>query len=157
MKLLRLRAVPGHHAFAKATTSRCSSSFDELLAQSDFLTLHLPVTKESKHLINKQSLAKMKPSAYLINTARGLIVNEADLIDAAKAKKLAGAGLDVFEDEPPADSPLFHMDNVVVTPHAAGVDLQSRDEHAALVGSRRRSVSPGDGAIGRRRRWSIPR
>jgi phosphoglycerate dehydrogenase-like enzyme len=73
----------------------------------------------------------MKPTAFLINTARGVLVNEADLIEALTQKKLAGAGLDVFEEEPIGESPLLTMPNVVVTPHAAGVDLQSRDDMAA--------------------------
>jgi phosphoglycerate dehydrogenase-like enzyme len=118
--------------------------FEELLAQSDFLTLHLPATKDSKYLINKSTLARMKPGAYLINTARGLIVNEADLIEALKAKKIAGAGIDVFEEEPPADCALFHMDNVVVTPHAAGVDLQSRDDMALSAAQAIVSLSRGE-------------
>src|SRR5262249_30874264 len=102
----------------------------ELLAEADYLTLHLPATAESTHLINKKSLALMKSTAFLINTARGALVNEADLLDALKNKRLAGAGLDVFEQEPPGRNPLFELDNVVLTPHAAGTDLQSRDDMA---------------------------
>jgi phosphoglycerate dehydrogenase-like enzyme len=119
-------------------------SFDELLTSSDFLSLHLPATKESFHLINRQTLAKMKPTAYLINTARGSLVYEADLIVALQNKKLAGAGLDVFEEEPPRESPLFRMDNVVVTPHAAGVDLQSRDDMALSAAEAIVSLSRGE-------------
>jgi phosphoglycerate dehydrogenase-like enzyme len=105
--------------------------FDRLLAESDVLTLHVPLTPESRHLINRRTLALMKPTAYLINTARGGLVCEADLLEALTAGRLAGAGLDVFEQEPPAaDNPLFALDNVVLTPHAAGVDLQSRDDMA---------------------------
>jgi phosphoglycerate dehydrogenase-like enzyme len=104
--------------------------FERLLAESDFLSLHLPLTAESKHLINKDTLARMKPTAFLINTARGGLVREADLFEALRAGRLAGAGLDVFEEEPPGASPLFGLDNVVVTPHAAGVDVQSRDDMA---------------------------
>jgi phosphoglycerate dehydrogenase-like enzyme len=103
---------------------------ERLLAESDFLSIHSPLTPESRHLINKKTLALMKPTAYLINTARGGLVCETDLIEALHQKKLAGAGLDVFEREPPSDSALFHMDNVLVTPHAAGVDFQSRDDMA---------------------------
>jgi phosphoglycerate dehydrogenase-like enzyme len=66
----------------------------------------------------------------LINTARGALVNEADLVEALKNKQIAGAGIDVFEHEPPGDHGLFHLENVVVTPHGAGVDLQSRDDMA---------------------------
>jgi D-3-phosphoglycerate dehydrogenase len=102
--------------------------FERLLAESDFLTLHLPMTSESKHLINRRTLALMKPTAFLINTARGGLVSEADLLEALRTKKIAGAGLDVFEEEPPGKIPLFELDNVLLTPHAAGGDLQSRDD-----------------------------
>jgi phosphoglycerate dehydrogenase-like enzyme len=105
--------------------------FDRLLAESDVLTLHVPLTPGSRDLINRRTLGRMKPTAYLINTARGGLVCEADLLEALKAGRLAGAGLDVFEQEPPAaDNPLFALDNVVLTPHAAGVDFQSRDDMA---------------------------
>jgi D-3-phosphoglycerate dehydrogenase len=103
---------------------------EKLFAASDYLTLHVPLTPESKYVVNKKTLALMKPTAFLVNTARGGLVCEADLIEALKGKQIAGAALDVFEDEPPPASPLFEMDNVVVTPHAAGVDSQSRDDMA---------------------------
>jgi D-3-phosphoglycerate dehydrogenase / 2-oxoglutarate reductase len=99
--------------------------FAQLLAESDVLSLHLPLTAESKQIINKKTLALMKPTAFLVNTARGGLVCEADLLEALRAKRLAGAGLDVFEDEPPGRQPLFELDNVVLTPHAAGGDVQS--------------------------------
>lgn len=105
--------------------------FEQLLRESDYLSIHVPLTPDSKHLINKKTLALMKPTAYLVNTARGGLVCEADLIEALQNKKLGGAALDVFEQEPALSSPLFKMPNVVVTPHAAGVDLQSRDDMAA--------------------------
>jgi D-3-phosphoglycerate dehydrogenase len=104
---------------------------DRLLTESDYLTLHMPLTRESRQLINKQTLARMKPTAFLINTARGGLVCEPDLVEALKARRIAVAGIDVFEDEPPPrDHPLFGFDNVVFTPHSAGVDLQSRDDMA---------------------------
>ena len=102
--------------------------FERLLAESDFLTLHLPMTAESKHLINRRTLALMKPTAFLINTARGGLVCEEDLLEALRTNKIAGAGLDVFEEEPPGKNPLFQLENVLLTPHAAGGDLQSRDD-----------------------------
>jgi phosphoglycerate dehydrogenase-like enzyme len=105
-------------------------SFAELVRRSDFLSLHMPALPETTHLINAKTLSTMKPTAYLINTSRGAVVNEADLYQALKEKRLAGAGLDVFEQEPPGNSPLFQLDNVVFTPHAAGVDLRSRDDMA---------------------------
>jgi phosphoglycerate dehydrogenase-like enzyme len=86
----------------------------------------------------------MKPSSYLINTARGALVNEPDLVEALQNKKIAGAGLDVFEEEPPADLPFFHMSNVVVTPHAAGVDLKSRDDMALSAAQAIISLSRGE-------------
>jgi phosphoglycerate dehydrogenase-like enzyme len=103
---------------------------EQLLAEADFVTLHMPATAGSRHLMNARTLALMKPTAFLINTARGAVVNEADLYAALKAGKLAGAGLDVFEKEPPGENPLFTLDNVLLTPHAAGVDVRSRDDMA---------------------------
>ena len=103
---------------------------DQLLRESDYVTLHIPLTAESRNLIDKRRLALMKPTAFLINTARGGLVNEADLLEALQARKLAGAALDVFEREPPPITTLLEMENVVLTPHAAGVDLQSRDDMA---------------------------
>jgi phosphoglycerate dehydrogenase-like enzyme len=117
---------------------------EQLLAESDYLSLHMPATAASRHLINRETLRLMKPTAFLLNTARGAIVKETDLIEALQAGRLAGAGLDVFEEEPPADSPLFHMDNVVVTPHAAGVDLQSRDDMALSAAEAIVSLSRGE-------------
>lgn len=128
MKLKAYDPVPDHE-FARANGVELVA-LEKLLAEADFLSLHLPYTPESKHLINKKTLALMKPGAILLNTARGGLVCEADLIEALQAKKLAGAGLDVFEQEPPSDSPLFRMDNVVVSPHLSGADFQSRDDMA---------------------------
>ncbi len=119
-------------------------SFDRLLAESDYLSLHLPLTAESKHLINRHSLAKMKPTAFLINTARGGLVCEADLLEALRSQRIAGAGLDVFEDEPPGRIPLFELDNVIVTPHAAGVDLRSRDDMALSAAEAIAALSRGE-------------
>jgi phosphoglycerate dehydrogenase-like enzyme len=118
--------------------------FERLLAESDFLSLHLPLTAQSKHLIRKETLTKMKPTAFLVNTARGGLVCEADLYDALKGGRLAGAGLDVFEEEPPGVSPLFGLENVVVTPHAAGVDTRSRDDMALSAAQAIVSLSRGE-------------
>ena len=98
---------------------------DELLSTSDIVTLHTPLTKTSRGLINSNTLKSMKPSAVLINTARGAAVVEKDLVDALKNKVIAGAGLDVFEIEPLNNSPLFQFDNVVLTPHTAGSTIDT--------------------------------
>ena len=92
---------------------------DELLKTSDIVSLHLPLTEENRGMINTKSLKRMKPTALLINAARGEIVNEKDLYNALKENVIAGAGLDVFENEPPTNSPLLELDNVVLTPHVA--------------------------------------
>ncbi len=100
-----------------------------LLAESDIVSLHLPLLPETRGLIGAASLALMKPSALLINTARGGLVDEPALIEALRAKRIAGAGLDVFATEPPGrDNPLLMMDNVVATPHNGGgtVDTMQR-------------------------------
>jgi len=108
--------------------------FDDLLKRSDVVTLHMPMLPESKQIINARALGLMKPTAYLINTARGGVVDEPALIDALRNNRLGGAGLDVFDEEPPpADHPLLRMDNVVLTAHTAGVDVQSRDDMARLA------------------------
>lgn len=119
-------------------------AFERLLAESDYLTLHLPVSAESRYLINRQTLAAMKPTAFLINTARGAVINEADLLEALRNKRIAGAGLDVFEQEPPGQHPLFALDNVLLTPHAAGVDVQSRDDMALSAARAIVSLSRGE-------------
>jgi D-3-phosphoglycerate dehydrogenase / 2-oxoglutarate reductase len=95
--------------------------FDTLLAQSDLLSLHAPLAPETRQLFNRVTFNKMKRGAILINTARGELIDEVDLIDALRTGQLSGAGLDTFSGEPPsASNPLFHMDQVVATPHSAG-------------------------------------
>lgn len=100
-------------------------SLEELLRRADLVTLHCPATAENHHLIDGARLALMKPTAYLVNTARGTLVDESALHAALAAGRLAGAGLDVFEREPLTASPLFGMDGVIVSPHIAGVDETS--------------------------------
>ena len=106
---------------------------DDLLKQSDWVSLHLPMLAESKHLINSRTLGLMKPTAYLVNTSRGGVIHEPDLYEVLKNRRIAGAGLDVFDEEPPGDNPLLTLENVVFTAHMAGVDLKSRDDMASLA------------------------
>jgi D-3-phosphoglycerate dehydrogenase / 2-oxoglutarate reductase len=143
MKLLAYEPVPDP-AFVQQHRITLVS-FEELLAEADFVSLHMPLTPHSRHIINKQSLSRMKPTAFLINTARGGMVCEADLVDALRTKRLAGAALDVFEEEPPGpNNPLLALDNVVLTPHAAGGDVQSRDDMAAMAARSIVALSKGE-------------
>jgi phosphoglycerate dehydrogenase-like enzyme len=99
---------------------------DTLLGRADYVTLHCPLSEETRGLINRQRLAIMKPDGVLINTARGGLVVEEHLVEALTAGKLGAAGIDVFEREPTnADNPLFRLDNVVVSSHTAGNDTLS--------------------------------
>ena len=93
------------------------ASLDEVITVADFVSLHTPLTEETRHLIGKQQLEQMKPSAFLINTARGGLIDEEALYGALVGGKLAGAGLDAFAVEPPVGSPLLGLKNVVLTPH----------------------------------------
>ncbi len=105
---------------AFAAVGAQSVSFDELLTRSDYISVHTPLDEGTHHLINADALSKMKPTAILINTSRGPVVDEAALIDALQSGELLAAGLDVLEQEPPdADNPLLTMPNTVLTPHAA--------------------------------------
>jgi D-3-phosphoglycerate dehydrogenase len=109
-------------------------SFDELLRQSDVITLHAPLLPETRGLINSTALAKMKPTGYVVNTARGQLVDEAAIARALHAGQIAGAALDVFDREPlPSSSPLRQAPNLILTPHMAGVTQQSRIAMAAMA------------------------
>ena len=107
-------------------------SLDELLSQSDFITIHIPKTAETAGLIDAAALAKLKPTAFVINAARGGVLDESALYDALVAGKLAGAGLDVYATEPCTDSPLFGLDNVVATPHL-GASTEEAQEKAGIA------------------------
>jgi glyoxylate reductase len=104
------------------------ASLDELLATSDFVTLHVPLTDETRGMINKNTLDKMKKGSYLVNTARGPIVDESDLIEALEDGRLTGAALDVFESEPNVSPKLVSMPNVIMTPHIASATFEARQK-----------------------------
>ncbi len=108
-------------------------SMDELLMSSDVVSLNMPLTPETIKLIGKEELVKMKSSAYLINTARGAVVDEEVLIDALQKGEIAGAGLDVFENEPTIPNALREMKNVVLMPHLGTATVETRGEMSALV------------------------
>lgn len=107
---------------------------DEVLKNSDFVSLHVPLLPSTKHLINKEKLSLMKPTAFLINTSRGPVVDENALVSALKDKVIAGAGLDVFEFEPELAPGLAQLENVILTPHIASANLDAREQMAQIVG-----------------------
>jgi phosphoglycerate dehydrogenase-like enzyme len=120
-------AVDAHEGLARV-------SLDALLAQSDIVSLHVPLTPQTRHIIGREQLARMKPGAYIVNTARGGLIDEAALLEALRSKHLAGAALDVFEQEPmPRSHPLYELPNVVLTPHiSAGTRDALATKMAAL-------------------------
>ena len=119
-------------------------SLEDLLRQSDFITLHCPLTPSTKHLINKESLKLIKPSAFIINTSRGPLIKESDLIEVLQNGKIAGAALDVQDPEPPAlDNPLFSMDNVIMTPHIGWRRIESRQRLIELTAENIKSYIAG--------------
>jgi glyoxylate reductase len=107
--------------------------FDEIFRQSDFVSLHAPLRQETRHLVGARELALMKRSAFLINTARGAVVDEGALIRALAECRIAGAGLDVFEHEPLVEPELLGMDNVVLTPHLGSAVVELREQMANIV------------------------
>jgi glyoxylate reductase len=113
---------------------------DRLLATSDVVSLHVPQTPDTVHLIDQKALTKMKRSAYLINTARGPVVDEAALVSALQAGSIAGAALDVFEHEPAVSEKLLGLENVVLTPHIASATREARHAMGMLCVSALRAV-----------------
>jgi D-3-phosphoglycerate dehydrogenase len=116
-------------AAQKACLDMCN--LDQVLRESDFITIHAMLTPETKGMIGVAEFAKMKPTAYIINCARGGIIDETSLYNALKEKKIAGAALDVFEKEPPVDSPLLKLDNIVFSPHI-GASTKEAQERAGV-------------------------
>lgn len=109
---------------------------ETMLKNSDYVSLHCPLTPQTRHIINKKTLALMKPSAFLINTSRGALIDEQDLIEALNSGVIAGAALDVQETEPPApDNPLYSMDNVILTPHMGWKGLETRRRLVSILES----------------------
>jgi len=118
-------------------------SFDELLARSDVLTLHAPLTAETRHALGREALGRMRPGAYLVNTARGALVDEAALVDALRDGPLAGAGLDVYEREPEITPGLLDLPNVVLLPHVGSATRGTRTRMAMLAARNAHAVLSG--------------
>lgn len=121
------------------------TSMEEVLKNSDFVSLHCPLNENTRHIMNQESIAMMKPSAFIINTARGALIDEQALIDAINKGVIAGAGLDVQEVEPLSeDSPLYTMDNVIITPHIGWRGLETRQRLVSMIADNIKAFSEGN-------------
>jgi D-3-phosphoglycerate dehydrogenase len=123
-------------AFDPAVPEAHASSLDDLLSRADAVSLHVPLTEDTRHLVGHRELAALPPGAVVVNTARGSLIDEDALADALRAGRLRGAGLDVLATEPPpADHPLRRLPNVVLTPHAAWFS------ESAIIELRRKAIA----------------
>lgn len=121
------------------------TSMEEVLKNSDFVSLHCPLNENTRHIINQETIAMMKPSSFIINTARGALIDEQALIDAINKGVIAGAGLDVQEVEPLSeDSPLYTMDNVIITPHIGWRGLETRQRLVSMIAENIKAFSEGN-------------
>ncbi|OLO28651.1 D-glycerate dehydrogenase [Alkalihalophilus pseudofirmus] len=123
------------------------ASLEEVISQAEFLSLHTPLTPETRYLIDENELKAMKDTAYLINTSRGPLVNEKALVNALKEKAIAGAGLDVFENEPAIEEELLNFQNVVLAPHIGSATIETRVEMADLAINNTISILKGENAL----------
>jgi lactate dehydrogenase-like 2-hydroxyacid dehydrogenase len=119
--------------FEAATGARFCATVDEVLREADVVSIHVPLLDSTKHLINRERLAMMKKTAYIVNTSRGPVIDEVALVEALRSGVIAGAGLDVYENEPALAPGLSECENVVITPHIASASVPTRDEMARLA------------------------
>jgi D-3-phosphoglycerate dehydrogenase / 2-oxoglutarate reductase len=131
MNLIGYDIAPIDKSFVQEV-SLITTDLKTLMESSDFITCHVPLTEQTKHLINKQTISNMKSSAFIINTSRGEIIEENDLVEALKNNKIAGAALDVFEKEPPSNRELLDLSNLICSPHI-GAQTKEGQELASTV------------------------
>lgn len=145
--------ILAHDAYLSSTSLHVTesgallTSFDRVLAEADFLTIHLPLTPETRGILNEEALRKMKKNAFLINTSRGEVLAEADLTKVLKEGAIGGAALDVREKEPPGESPLHGLDNVILTPHTAGLTYEAQEKVVDAVAEDVDRVLSGEAAL----------
>jgi glyoxylate reductase len=120
---------------------------DELLRQSDFISIHLALNKDTRHRIGRAELEKMKPTAILVNTARGPIIDESALVDALRNRRIAAAGLDVYENEPKLTPGFLELENVILSPHLGSATRTTREAMAALAARNVVAVLKGEKPI----------
>ena len=126
MKIVYFKPSPAERSIVAELNATACDTVEELLEISDFVSLHCPGGESTRHLINEQTLSHMKPSAHLINTARGDVVDSKALIKALQEKRIAGAGLDVYEGEPNIDEGFLSLENVSLLPHLGSATLSTR-------------------------------
>jgi lactate dehydrogenase-like 2-hydroxyacid dehydrogenase len=126
MKILYTDPFPPTPEEARALGAEARPSIEDVLREADFVSLHCPASPETRHLMNAERFRLMQPHAFLVNTARGDVVDEAALVAALRAKTIAGAGLDVYEREPAVPAELLAMENVVLLPHLGSATLETR-------------------------------
>ena len=132
MKIMANDVIPIPETLVKKLDIRVSTQ-DEIFSIADFVDLHLPLSEETKYLVNYDKISKMKKNAFLINTARGKIIDEADLLRALEEGRIAGAALDVFETEPLTLPELLKRQDLIITPHIAGQTMEAQNEAGRLV------------------------
>lgn len=125
--------VKRNEGFEKETGAEFRESIEDVLKEADVVTLHVPLLDSTRHLINKERLEMMKPTAYLINSSRGPVIDEKALVVALAEKKIAGAALDVFENEPELSPGLTELENVVITPHIASATKETRGKMSEIA------------------------
>jgi glyoxylate reductase len=145
--LCTTRAVRSETLWAEERLGLERVGLDELVARSDFVTLHLPLTKETRHLVDGELLARFKAGAVLVNTSRGALVDTAALAAALRDGRLAAAGLDVYEHEPEVDPALLELENLVLLPHIGSATATARDAMARLVAENVIAVLDGRPAV----------
>jgi lactate dehydrogenase-like 2-hydroxyacid dehydrogenase len=141
MRIAYTSRTPKHDPEAEAMP------LDRLLATSDIVSLHCPLTPETRHLIDQPALARMKRSAYLVNTSRGPVVDEKALAWALRMHLIAGAGLDVFEEEPKVESELLTLENVMLVPHLGSGTVETRTAMADLAARNVAAVLSGQSPL----------
>lgn len=125
--------VNRNEEFEKEFNAEFKSNVEDVLKEADYVSIHVPLLDSTKHLINKERLAMMKPTAYLVNTSRGPVIDEDALVEALKNKTIKGAALDVFENEPKLAKGLVKLDNVILTPHIASATEETRSKMSEMV------------------------
>lgn len=149
MRVVVVREHPGQNLPAFVEQELPSSGLGDMLAEADYVVLSPPLTPATRGMIGREQLARMKPSAFLVNVGRGPLIDEAALIEALRERKIAGAALDVFNKEPlPTDSSLWDLENLLITPHTAGMDQRLWERHYKLFSENLRRYFTGEPLLG---------